>query len=95
MFVLGKQQIDSLVLDRLPIAANYLNVTEIQQAYRQIVQTSEPGEHRGHQEAVVAIWYAVMLTQWLELEKERLSGRESLVTEGHGIAATVTQEAQL
>ncbi|MCH7787764.1 MAG: asparagine synthetase B, partial [Chloroflexi bacterium] len=85
LFVLGREEMDSLVFDRLSIAAPYVDVDALQQAYRQIIQNQEQGQHQGNQDSSLAIWYAVILTRWLELEKDRNSA-----TRDCGIVETVT-----
>ena len=91
LFVLGREEMDSLVHDRLPIAAPYVDVEALQQAYRQILQHQEQrGQRQGDQDSGLAIWYAVILTRWLELEKDRISDMNSPATRDYDIVETVT-----
>ena len=94
LFVLGREEMDSLVYDRLPIAASYVDVKALQQGYRQILQDQEQSQRQGDQDSSLAIWYAVILTRWLELEKDRNSYTKSHAASDCGIVETVTSGFQ-
>lgn len=92
LFVLAQEELNTFVFDRLLIATAYVNVEAIQQAYRQVLQ--HQGRPHVSQEVSAPIWRAVMLTRWLEREKDTISGTESPPTRDALRVETVTDASR-
>ena len=56
------------------VSTSYVNVEAVQQAYRRVIQHQEYGRYQGHEEVIVPIWSAALLTRWLERERDTWSG---------------------
>jgi asparagine synthase (glutamine-hydrolysing) len=70
LFMLGRQELDSIIHERLQTAAPWVNVEAIRHEYARITKGSAQGQYSPNNETSLAIWYAVILTRWHELEKQ-------------------------
>jgi asparagine synthase (glutamine-hydrolysing) len=70
LLTLARDDATSLIMERLPIAASYVDVKATQEAFRKLL-----GKNTAKDSATVAaIWPAMVLTRWLEIERDSATG---------------------
>jgi hypothetical protein len=91
---IARDEWDGWMFERLPIAAAYVNVEHVQQAYRQIRLVQQSGARLHQTEGLLSCWAAVVLTRWLEREAEATSGLPHLPIGDGGLTAPVSSGSQ-